>query len=102
MQESKVNVIGRLVSNSGKVHQNQEVYNTSGLIGNLRKTSSDTQKVGVKSIILIGGMQKHQAIKTNGICTTLSASMGMGGGYVPMVLTYIKKLDNEKYDNSNR
>ncbi len=36
-------------------------------------------------LVLIGGMQKHQAIKTNGICTTLSASMGMGGGYVPMI-----------------
>ena len=28
--------------------------------------------------------KRHQAIKTDGICTTLSASMGMGGGYVPM------------------
>lgn len=37
-------------------------------------------------MILIGGMQKHQAIKTDGICTTLSASMGMGGGYIPMIM----------------
>lgn len=37
-----------------------------------------------KQTILIGGMQKHQAVKTDGICTTLAASMGMGG-YVPMV-----------------
>lgn len=36
-------------------------------------------------LVLIGGMQKHQAVRTNGICATLSASMGMGGGYVPMI-----------------
>lgn len=37
--------------------------------------------------IVIGGMQKHQAIKKDGICTTLTSSMGTGGGYVPMVLS---------------
>lgn len=35
--------------------------------------------------IIIGGMQKNQSIKTDGICTTLTSSMGTGGGYVPMV-----------------
>jgi DNA (cytosine-5)-methyltransferase 1 len=35
---------------------------------------------------LIGGMQKNQAVKTDGISTTLTSSMGMGGGYVPMVV----------------
>jgi DNA (cytosine-5)-methyltransferase 1 len=29
-------------------------------------------------------MQKHQAIKKDGVCTTLTSSMGTGGGYVPM------------------
>jgi DNA (cytosine-5)-methyltransferase 1 len=33
---------------------------------------------------LVGGMQKNQAIKTDGISTCLTSSMGMGGGYVPM------------------
>lgn len=36
--------------------------------------------------IIIGGMQKHQAIKKDGISTTLTSSMGEGGGYVPMVI----------------
>lgn len=35
--------------------------------------------------ILIGGMQKNQSVKTDGICTTLTSSMGMGGGYVSMI-----------------
>lgn len=36
--------------------------------------------------IIIGGMQDHQSVKTDGICTCLTSSMGTGGGYVPMVL----------------
>ena len=36
--------------------------------------------------ILIGGEQKHQSIKTDGICTCLCSSMGSGGGYVPMIV----------------
>lgn len=35
--------------------------------------------------ILIGGMQKNQSVKTDGISTCLTSSMGTGGGYVPMV-----------------
>ena len=35
--------------------------------------------------ILIGGMQANQSIKTDGVCTCLTSSMGTGGGYVPMV-----------------
>lgn len=35
---------------------------------------------------VIGGMQKHQSITKDGICTCLTAAMGCGGGYVPMVI----------------
>ena len=31
-------------------------------------------------IVLIGGEQKHQSVKTDGVCTTLCSSMGTGGG----------------------
>lgn len=40
---------------------------------------------------IIGGMQKNQSVKTDGITTTLTSSMGTGGGYVPMV---VGKTDN--------
>lgn len=30
IEENKVEVLGRLIPNSGKIHQNQEVYNTFG------------------------------------------------------------------------
>lgn len=31
--------------------------------------------------IIIGGEQKHQSIKTDGVCTCLTSSMGTGGLY---------------------
>ena len=36
--------------------------------------------------ILLESNQNHATITDNGICTTLSASMGLGGGYIPMVV----------------
>ena len=36
-------------------------------------------------IALIGG-EKHQSVKTDGVCTTLCSSMGTGGGYIPMIV----------------
>ena len=36
--------------------------------------------------IVLESNQNHAMITSNGICPTLPASMGMGGGYVPMVL----------------
>ena len=35
--------------------------------------------------ILLESNQNHATVRTDGISTTLPASMGMGGGYVPMV-----------------
>ena len=55
--------------------------------------------------------QKHQSIKTDGISTTLTSSMGSGGGYVPMVvesepeetdkLIHIGNLTGGKWDKIN-
>lgn len=38
--------------------------------------------------ILLESNQNHATVQTDGISTTLPASMGMGGGYVPMVTAY--------------
>lgn len=48
------------------------------------------ERLGQKNIkdkgegVLVGGYQKNQGIKTDGICTCLTASMGKGGGYIPI------------------
>lgn len=36
--------------------------------------------------ILLESNQNHATVQTDGVCTALPASMGMGGGYVPMVV----------------
>lgn len=38
MKSNKVEVVGRLMPDSGKIHQNQEVYETSGLICTIKST----------------------------------------------------------------
>ena len=51
--------------------------------------------------ILIGGEQKNQSVKTDGICTCLCSSMGMGGGYVPMIVMADKsKVESRKSKDS--
>lgn len=43
----------------------------------------------------IGGEQKNQSVKTDGIVTTLVSSMGTGGGYVPMYAEpQVKQIGN--------
>ena len=34
--------------------------------------------------VIVGSMQAHAAVKTDGICPTLTEAMGMGGGQVPV------------------
>lgn len=36
--------------------------------------------------VLLESNQNHATITNNGVCPTLPASMGLGGGYVPMVV----------------
>ena len=36
--------------------------------------------------IVLESNQNHATITDNGICPTLPASMGMGGGYIPMIV----------------
>lgn len=43
-------------------------------------------------ITVIGGTQAHQSIRDDGICPCLTSSMGMGGGYVPLLI--IREQEN--------
>lgn len=56
-------------------------------------TAQDRHGVGVEIGRIIGGMQKHQSIKDDGICTCLTSSMGQGGGYVPMIELKLKEAN---------
>lgn len=57
---------------------------------------------------LLGGEQAHQSVKKDGISTTLTSSMGCGGGYVPMInepsikeLGFVKKSEKGIQHQSN-
>ena len=42
---------------------------------------------GGSEVLVIESNQEHATISDTEVCTTLTASMGLGGGYVPMILT---------------
>ena len=48
----------------------------------------------MEQIILLESNQNHATITSNGICTTLPASMGLGGGYVPMVVVKVHEASD--------
>lgn len=56
--------------------------NSQGICNTLTSVQKDNL---VMENLIIGGEQKHQAVKKDGICTCLTSSMGTGGGYVPMI-----------------
>lgn len=55
---------------------------TDGTVGTIMTDGSSPKHNNNR--VIIGGMQKHQAVKKDGVCTCLTASMGTGGGCVPM------------------
>ena len=59
--------------------------------------------------VVIGGMQEHQTVKTDGVCHTLTSLIGCGGGYIPMVIDLkeiqiIGRMDNSDgtHESQNR
>ena len=48
----------------------------------------------MEQIILLESNQNHATITSNGICTTLPASIGLGGGYVPMVVVTVHETSD--------
>lgn len=65
--------------------------NSQGICNTLTTVGKDNL---VLENIVIGGLQEHQSIKNDGVCTTLTSAMGAGGGHIPMVLKQyrIRKL----------
>ena len=49
--------------------------------------------------ILLESNQNHATITQDGICTTLSASMGCGGGYIPMIVD-VRGATNERTEDN--
>ena len=74
-------------------HETGEVLNVGGIAKTLKATDWKNP-LKIVDPVIVGSMQAHAAVKTDGICPTLTEAMGMGGGQVP-VHTYgvrIRKL----------
>ena len=50
----------------------------------------------MKQPIVLESNQNHATITDSGICPTLSASMGMGGGYIPMIVEIYETEDTNR------
>ena len=46
--------------------------------------------------IVLESNQNHATITNSGICPTLPSSMGMGGGYVPMIVEIHETEDTDR------
>lgn len=62
------------------------VYNKEALAPTILNMQGGGRQPMIVENVIIGGMQENQAIKKDGVCTTLTSSMGTGGGYIPMIL----------------
>lgn len=76
-----------IIAHRNGYRRNMQTFSSDGITEAL-----DTgQGGGVEVGRITGGMQKHQSIKDDGICTCLTSSMGQGGGYVPMIELKLKE-----------
>ena len=82
-----------LVADFGGLSAPEILFERKGLRGNLAESGTAGQgtasaaEIGAGSAepVLLESNQNHATIQTDGVSTALPASMGMGGGYVPMV-----------------
>ena len=66
------------------------VFDSNGIAPTITNMQGGGRQPMIIENVIIGGMQEHQSIKKDGICTTLTSSMGTGGGYTPMVVETVK------------
>ena len=71
------------------------VYDANGIARTIKDGGGGGAKTGwykVDEDWVVGGLQKNQTPRTDGICPALTSAMGMGGGQTPIVKVY----DEEK------
>lgn len=73
------------VFDASRRHNYEPFGDISGTVQAHFGTGGGNVPVVVEEPILLESNQNHATIRTDGVSTTLSASMGMDGGYVPMI-----------------
>ena len=51
---------------------------------------------GGSEVLVLESTQNHATIKDTEVCPTLTANMGMGGGYIPMIISEEDGQSNRK------
>ena len=75
------------------------VYDANGLARTIKDGGGGGSKTGWYAVgedWVVGGLQKNQTPKTDGICPTLTSAMGMGGGQIPIVSDKVVQLNDSK------
>ena len=88
------NRLGNLYGDFGTGYAGN-VWDDQGIAPALMTMQGGGRQPMIIESVCVGSMQEHAAIKTDGICTTLTSAMGLGGGQIPMV-TETKDLTSEK------
>ncbi|MCL2220992.1 MAG: DNA cytosine methyltransferase [Oscillospiraceae bacterium] len=66
-----------------KLHDiTRRVYDPTGISPTIHTVGGGNQEV---KIVVWGGLQEHQTPRTDGVCPTINAASGMGGGHTPIV-----------------
>lgn len=80
---NRINLLGGLPGHERKGGGFQTGYSVYGADGIAPAMLAQGGGYGIMVIeenpVLIGGEQAHQSVKSDGVCTALCASMGMGG-----------------------
>lgn len=72
---------------------NPKITETARCLQSRYNKGYSTRSGECSGVAIIGGLQEHQKVRTDGISPTLTQAMGMGGGQTPCILgTRIRKL----------
>lgn len=105
IEPSKINRLGNLYGENMGTSMGGNVYSPEGIMPTLTTSQGGNRQplIAESNPIVIGSMQKHTAIKNDGVCPCLTTAMGTSGGNTPMVVeddTRIKYIGS--YGNGQR
>lgn len=80
--------VGEVVGGKwGKMHDiSKRVYEPDGIAPTVHCQQGGNTELKIAEDFVLGGLQKHQTPRTDGISPTLTEAMGKGGGQTPIII----------------
>lgn len=80
--------VGELVGEKwDKMHDiSKRVYEPNGIAPTVHCQQGGNTELKIAEDFVLGGLQKHQTLRTDGISPTLTEAMGKGGGQTPIII----------------